>query len=240
MDFWRSSVIRYYLLALFFGIALTALNVHGNNFKTWTDSIRYAAFNIISVGTSTGFATTNTAIWPPLSQLLLIFFALQCACAGSTSGGIKTDRVVLLAKSFLRHLKKLMHPHAVIHVWIDGHAVGDELVSKSVLYIGVYLSIVFISTIFLLFLGIDIKEAFSGTVATMGNVGPGLGTVGSTGNFSHLPELGKWILSITMLLGRLEIYAFFIFFTLFVQINIQLLKKLIHISLQLLYFLLQF
>ena len=211
-DFWRSSVVRYYLLALFIGIVFTAFNVHGNNFQSWIDSFRYAAFNIISAGTSTGFATTDTAIWPSVSQILLIFFSLQCACSGSTSGGIKADRIVLLGKSFLRHLKKLMHPNAVIPVRIDGNSIDDELVSKSVLYIGVYLSIIIISTILLLLLGIDLKEAFSGTVATMGNVGPGLGTVGSTGNFGHFPELGKWILSTTMLIGRLEIYAFFIFF----------------------------
>jgi trk system potassium uptake protein TrkH len=211
-DFWRSSVVRYYLLAMLIGIVFTAFNVHGNHFQSWIDSFRYAAFNIISVGTSTGFATVDTATWPPFSQILLIFFALQCACSGSTSGGIKADRIILLGKSFLRHLKKLMHPNAVIVVRIDGKAIDYELVSKSVLYISVYLSIIFISTILLILLGVDIKEAFSGTVATMGNVGPGLGTVGSTGNFSHIPELGKWILSITMFLGRLEVYAFFIFF----------------------------
>jgi trk system potassium uptake protein TrkH len=212
-DFWKSSVVRYYLFAMIAGIALTTFNVHGNNFESWYDSVRYAAFNIISVGTSTGFATADTAVWPSLPQLLLIFFALQCACAGSTSGGIKTDRIVILGKSFVRHLKKLMHPNAVIPVRLDGKAVEDELVSKSLLYINVYLSVVLISTILLLIIGVDITEAFSGTVATMGNVGPGLGTVGSTGNFSLLPVAGKWILSVTMLLGRLEIYAFFIFFT---------------------------
>jgi trk system potassium uptake protein TrkH len=212
-DFWKSSVVRYYLIAIFTGIALTTINVHGNNFTDWLDSLRYAAFNIISVGTSTGFATTDTAVWPSLSQLLLIFFALQCACAGSTSGGIKTDRIVILGKSFVRQLKKLMHPNAVIPIRMDGKAVDDEVASRSLLYILVYLSVVLISTILLLIIGVHFKEAFSGTVATMGNVGPGLGTVGSTGNFAGFPVAGKWILSMTMLLGRLEIYAFFIFFT---------------------------
>lgn len=211
-NFWYSSVVRYYLLLLLIGIILTAVNVHGSQFQSWSDSFRYASFNIISIGTSTGLATTNTAIWPPFSQLLLIFFALQCACAGSTSGGIKTDRIMLLGKAFLRHLKKFKHPNAVIPVRINKKAVKDELVSKAVLYIGVYLMVIYISTILLSILGVDVLSAFSGSVATMGNVGPGLGSVGTTGNFSHFPELGKWILSLTMLLGRLEIYAFFIFF----------------------------
>jgi len=105
-----------------------------------------------------------------------------------------------------------MHPNAVIPIRIDGNAVDDELVSKGVLYIAIYLLVVFIATLLLLVIGVHITEAFSGTVATMGNVGPGLGSVGSSGNFSQLPSAGKWILSLTMLLGRLEIYAFFIFF----------------------------
>jgi len=212
-DFWRSSVVRYYLSAMVIGILFTAINVHGSNFQSWADSLRYASFNVVSLGTSTGFATTDTSIWPPFSRVLLIFFALQCACAGSTSGGIKADRIVLLGKSFFRQIKELMHPNAVLPVRVDRQAVDPKLVSNSILYICVYLSIVFISAVLLIMLGVDTKEAFSGSVATMGNVGPGFGTVGTTGNFSQIPESGKWILSLTMLLGRLEIYAFFIFFT---------------------------
>lgn len=212
-DFWRSTIVRYYILAMLTGIVLSAINVHGTQYESWTDSFRYTAFNIISVGTSTGFATTDTAIWPPLSQLMLLFFALQCACAGSTSGGIKTDRVVLLGKAFLRHLKELMHPNAIIPVRIEGKTVKDEVVNKSVLYVGSYLLIVFLATLLLSLNGTDLLSAFSGSVACMGNVGPGLGSVGSTGNFGHLPDFSKYVLSFTMLIGRLEIYAFFIFFT---------------------------
>jgi len=211
-ELWNSSVVRYYFLALLAGVLITTWNVHGEIFQGWGRSFRYALFNVVSVGTSTGFATTDTSVWPPLAQVLLIFFALQCACAGSTSGGIKTDRIVLLGKSFLGHLKKIMHPNAVIPIRIDGNAVDDELVSKGVLYVAIYLLVVFIATLLLLMTGVHITEAFSGTVATMGNVGPGLGSVGSSGNFSQLPSAAKWILSVTMLLGRLEIYAFFIFF----------------------------
>jgi trk system potassium uptake protein TrkH len=212
-DFWRSTIVRYYILAMVVGIVLSAVNVHGVQYSSWTDAFRFTAFNIISVGTSTGFATTNTAIWPPLSQLMLIFFALQCACAGSTSGGIKTDRIVLLGKAFIRHLKELMHPNAIIPVRIEGKPVKDELVNKSVLYVGSYLLIVFLATLLLSLNDIDLLSAFSGSVACMGNVGPGLGSVGSTGNFGHLPDFSKYVLSLTMLIGRLEIYAFFIFFT---------------------------
>jgi trk system potassium uptake protein TrkH len=212
-DFWRSSVVKYYLFIMLIGILITALNLHGNNYLHWTDAIRFASFQIVSIGTSTGFATTDTTIWPALSHLLIIFFALQCACAGSTSGGIKIDRILLIGKSFVKYFKKLMHPNAVIPIHLDKHVIKEDVITKSILYIVLYLVIIFLNTLILSALGVDNTSAFSGTIAAIGNVGPGLGTVGSTGNFNHIPELGKWTLSITMLLGRLEIYTFFLLFT---------------------------
>ena len=106
-----------------------------------------------------------------------------------------------------------MHPNAVIPLHLDSLLIKDDVLTKSILYIVLYLVIIFLNTLFLSALGVDNLSAFSGTVATIGNVGPGLGTVGSTANFDHIPELGKWALSITMLIGRLEIFAFFMFFT---------------------------
>ena len=212
-NFWRSTVVRYYLIALFVGIIIASVNIHYRQSAGWANSIRYAAFNIMSVGTSTGFANANTAIWPGLSQLILIFFGLQCACAGSTSGGIKVDRVVILWKTFIKYIKKMMHPNAVIAVRLDNDSLSEDLINKSVLYVAVYLVFAFISTLLLCIFNVNLLEAFSGTVAAMGNVGPGLGKVGSTGSFAYLPGIAKWILSLMMLLGRLEIYAFFMIFT---------------------------
>jgi trk system potassium uptake protein TrkH len=212
-DFWSSTVLRYYLGFLFAGILLGTVNIVLNGQDNWLTAFRYASFNILSVGTSTGFANADTNIWPPFSKLLLMFFALQCACSGSTSGGIKVDRIVIVIKAFVKQIKSVMHPNAVIPVRISGGAVDDVVVSRSVLYVMVYLIIVFLSTLLLSLMGIDLETAFSGTVATMGNVGPGLGSVGSTGNFAMIPDLGKWLFSLTMLLGRLEIYALFIAIT---------------------------
>jgi trk system potassium uptake protein TrkH len=212
-EFWKSTVVKYYLVSLAIAILFTSYNMYMNLYHNWWDAFRFSSFNIISVGTSTGFANTDTSIWPSFSQLILIFFTLQCACSGSTSGGIKTDRVVILFKAILRNIKKIMHPNAVLPVKINKSTIQDDLVLKSVVFIGVYLIIIFIMTLLLTLLDIDILSAFSGTIACMGNVGPGLGEVGSMANYHQIPMIGKWILSITMLLGRLEIYAFFIFFT---------------------------
>ena len=211
-NIFKSSIVRYYIFALFIGTILTAINLYGHTFTSFLESLRYSAFQIISVGTSTGFANADSSVWPALSQFLLIFFALQCACAGSTSGGIKADRFVMLGKAVIQQLKLLQHPRAVIPVKIDGTTIHDDVLTKGILFICVYLGIVFFSTLILLVMGVDMLSAFSGVVATTGNVGPGLGTVGSTGNFSHIPVLGKWVLTATMLLGRLEIYGLVIFF----------------------------
>ncbi len=209
---WKSSIVRYYLLALLGGVAITALNVHGDYFNGWGEALRYSAFQVISIGTSTGFATTDSSIWPSLAKLLLIFFTLQCACAGSTSGGIKSDRIVIFWKAIAKRIKKIQHPNALITVKLNKMAVDDEIVDASVLYISLYLGIVFISSLMLSALGVDGLSAFSGSAAAMGNVGPGLGTVGSMGNYNLIPDAGKWILTATMLLGRLEIFGLMLFF----------------------------
>lgn len=212
-DFFNSTIVRYYLAALAIGTILAMFSIHGTVFSDWPKALRYASFQIISVGTSTGFATTDSSVWPMFTHLIIVFFTLQCACSGSTSGGIKTDRIILLAESFQKKIKRLMHPNAVIPMYLDKQLIRDNVVSNSMLYIVIYLVIVFISTMILSGLGVDNLTAFSGTVAAIGNVGPGLGNVGSMANYNQLPELGKWVLSLTMLLGRLEVYAFFLMFT---------------------------
>ncbi len=211
-EIWKSSILRYYLVALAVGIFLTAINVHGNQYVNWADAIRYSAFQIISLGTSTGFATADTSAWPPFSVLIMIFFTLQCACAGSTSGGIKVDRMVIFWKLVRKTIQKMKHPRAVIAPKLDGAAIDGEILEASVLYISVYLSTIFLSSLLLTALGIDGLTAFSASAATMGNVGPGFGTVGSMSNFSHISEIGKWIMTSTMLLGRLEVFSFILFF----------------------------
>lgn len=212
IEIWRSSVIRYYLVVIFIGVILVAINIHGSVYPSWKDSLRYSAFQIISIGTSTGFATSDSSIWPSFSQLILIFFTLQCACAGSTSGGIKTDRVVILWKAIKKGFDKIKHPSAVITVKLNRMPIDDDVLESSILYISFYIIIVFISALILTALGVDAMSAFSGSAATMGNVGPGLGMVGSMSNFSSIPDAGKWVLSITMLLGRLEIFGLILFF----------------------------
>ena len=211
-ELWKSSAVRLYLVMILIGIVITTLSTYGEIFQNWGTALRYASFQVISIGTSTGFATTNSSLWPPLAQLVLLFFTFQCACAGSTSGGIKVDRTVIFAKSIAKRIKQLQHPKAIIPVKIAGKSLDESLITFSLLYIITYVCIVFISSLILTSLGVDSLSAFSGSAATMGNVGPGLGSVGSASSFALIPSLGKWVLSITMLLGRLEIFGLIIYF----------------------------
>ena len=207
----KSSSVRYYLVALTVGIILTTINVHENVYQGWTEALRYAMFQIVSLGTSTGFATADTSFWPSFAQLIMIFFTLQCACAGSTSGGIKVDRILIFWKGFLKQMQVIRHPRAVIVPKIDGVTIDDDTLGVSVVYICLYLATVFASSLVLTSLGVDSFSAFSGSAATMGNVGPGFGLVSSMSNYSQIPEVGKWILTGNMLLGRLEIFGLIIF-----------------------------
>jgi len=212
--FFRSTVARFYLMLLAAGIVLTALNINGNIYESWSSALRYAAFQIISIGTSTGFATADSNIWPPFSQLLILCFTLLCACSGSTSGGIKVDRLVLLWHAIKKRIMVVEHPHAVIKAKIDGHVIDEDILEAGLLFVTLYLVIVLLSTLAITFMDVDIMTAFSASAATMGNVGPGFGLVGSVSNFSQIPEVGKWILTGDMLLGRLEIFGIFLFFLL--------------------------
>ncbi len=211
-ELWRSFAVRYYLLAMLLGTIISAVSLYGSQYKNLFQALRYASFQIISLGTSTGFATADSNVWPPLVKLILIFFTLQCACAGSTSGGIKVDRVVIFWKAILRRVKKIQHPSGVIVARMGGKSIDEETLEASSLFIALYLIIVFISSMLLTAFGVDIMSAFSGSAAAMGNVGPGFGLVGSMSNFNQLPEAGKWILSLTMLMGRLEIFGLILFF----------------------------
>ncbi|MFO7838724.1 MAG: potassium transporter TrkG [Desulfosalsimonadaceae bacterium] len=208
---WTSSILRYYIGAILAGILLITVNIHGSVYESWPEAFRYAAFQVVSLGTSTGFANTDSNIWPGFSKLILIFFSLQCACAGSTSGGIKVDRVIASWKALQNQIKKMAHPKAVTAYRLDNAVIDQGIIEAGVIYVVLYLCVVFISSLVLTFIGVDLMSAFSGSAAAMGNVGPGFGTVSSMSNFSQIPETGKWILSIVMLLGRLEIFALLLF-----------------------------
>jgi trk system potassium uptake protein TrkH len=199
--------------AILLGVLLVSASLHVGLHDNWLNALRIAAFQVISIGTSTGFASADSAAWPALSQLILMFFTLQCACAGSTSGGIKVDRIVLFGKALKKQISNLRHPRGVFVIKLDGITIEDHAAESAMIYILIYLAILLVSTMCITAFGVDLLTSFSSVAASMGNVGPGFGLVGSMNNYGLLPSPVKWILTADMLLGRLEIFALILFIT---------------------------
>lgn len=212
-NIFRSKVVRSYVVIMFLGIMLVALKLFINNFYSWSESLRFASFQVISVGTTTGFATIDTAIWPVFTQMVIIYFTIQCAMTGSTSGGLKFDRIYLFIKSVKKQIQLIKHPAGVFAIKMENRIISDSLERQTMLFVVLYVFTFFITTLLLTTMDIDLTTAFSASIATLGNVGPGFGKVSSLGNFDSLPALAKFILSLNMLLGRLEIYSVIALFT---------------------------
>jgi trk system potassium uptake protein TrkH len=209
---YQSSVVRLYFFMMVLGILFVTISTKGNNYSTWGEALRYASFQVVSIATTTGYATCDTTLWPPFSVMILLYFTFQCACAGSTAGGIKVDRLVIFMQSLKRQVLKLQHPNAVIPVKVDNVSIDDETVDSVLLFIVLYILILFINGLLISAMGVDITTAFSASAATISTVGPGFGEVGSAATYAGIPDLGKILLSLNMLLGRLEIYGLLLFF----------------------------
>ncbi len=214
LKLFRSPITKFYLGTVAVATIVIAIDliVHGMEGGFWKN-IWDSLFNVVSFISTTGFGTIDTSVWPSLSILLLIFLSIQCACSGSTTGGLKSDRVFIFWKSFRVQLRMQMHPNAVIPVRVGNSIVENSMVSAVNMYIAVYFLFMFIGAALLSVMGVDFLDAFSASVANLGNVGPGFGSVGSLENYSAIPVMGKFILALQMLFGRLEIYSLIIMFT---------------------------
>ncbi len=213
-DYFRDAELKFFLITLGVAIIIVTAVIGESSFAgDYFKALRYAAFNIISVMTCTGFATADFAVWAPLAQVVLLFLMFPGACAGSTGGGMKNIRVLLLLKTAANELKKIAHPKVVVNVRYGGKAVDSEILFTIAGFIILYLITFATCTVILTATGLDIVTSMSAVASAMANVGPGLGTVGPVANFAHLSDLAKWILNICMLVGRLEIYTVFVLFS---------------------------
>lgn len=214
LKLFKSPVTKFYLATVGVATVFVAsdLLLHTSNGGFW-NTIWDSLFNVVSFISTTGFATVDTSLWPSFSILVLIFLSIQCACSGSTSGGLKTDRVLIFWKSFRVQLRKQMHPSAVIPVRVGSTVVDNSMISAVNLYIIIYFLFMFVGAALLSAMGVDYMDAFTASISNLGNVGPGFGNVGSLDNFSQIPAFGKFILALQMLFGRLEIYSLIIMFS---------------------------
>lgn len=212
----KSPVIKFYLVTLALFALFIALDLyftaHTNNLFT---AFRHSIFQTLSMASTSGFATADTTLWPNISILLLIYLTIQCGCSGSTTGGIKSDRVLIFLKSFKAQLKKHVHPNAVVPVRVGNHVIDKDIAVASAMYILIYVAFIFMGAMIFSLSGMDFIDSFTSSVAHMGNIGPAFGSVGVFDNYDHIPLFAKFISTIQMLLGRLEIYPLLMIFVIY-------------------------
>lgn len=207
-NIFRSEVVRFFIATIVVGGALISLNLFTTGvYPTFGQSVRYGGFQAVSVISTTGFATADTSVWPPLAVMVLILMMFQCGCAGSTSGGIKSDRVWLSLKVLRARILQQQHPNAVIRVKLNNVTQSEQLIGLALLFIVIYILITVVGSIMISATGMDLMSSFSLVAASMGNVGPGFGEVGSMANFSEISPLVRFMSTLFMLLGRLEIFG---------------------------------
>ncbi|NLB82960.1 MAG: TrkH family potassium uptake protein [Synergistaceae bacterium] len=204
---------RLYASIVFFSILFTSAVLL---FRGYCDSIeeaiRYSAFQVVSIITSTGFYTTDYELWPVSIHFLFIFLMFAGGCTGSTAGGIKSLRILALARHVKRGLDLCLHPQGMFSIKIRGKTARKDAVASVTAFFILYLLVFISGVLFMGALGLDFVTAVSSAAASIGNTGPGFGTVGPTDNFFHIPAAGKWVLSFLMLMGRLEIYTVILLF----------------------------
>lgn len=201
-----TSTSKAYLVFLVVATVLITVNIQASGLGSFWESLRMAAFQVSSISTTTGFATADTTLWPAHSIIILVVASIICGCSGSTSGGIKMDRVVILFKYIRNGFRTAINPHRVMGTRIDGRVVSERTLSDAMKFTLVYGALIFVGALVNTLFGLDVETGVSAAVACLGNVGPGFGGVGSLGNYSSLPDVLKFTSSLLMIAGRLEIF----------------------------------
>ena len=206
LSYFFDSELRFYLLLLGAVSTIVTLALYYNDtYITWGGAVTNALFQTVSIGTTTGFTTATFYYWPPFTQILLIFLAFIGGCAGSTAGGIKVIRFLLLIKQGLREIGRLIHPNAQLPVTLGGKVVNHRVVDAVWGFFSLYVAAFTLMYLTLAATGLDLLTSFSAVAACINNLGPGLATVGA--HYADMHALGLWILCAAMLLGRLEIFT---------------------------------
>ncbi|MBS3996210.1 MAG: TrkH family potassium uptake protein [Hydrogenophaga sp.] len=206
--------IRTYFAVLVASIALIAVLLAAQGvYDHFPDALRASAFHVLSLATTTGYSATDYSLWPVFAPVLLMFLGCFVSCAGSTGGGIKMVRMILLVKQARRELVRIIHPRVVNPVTLGGGVMPMSVMTAVLGFMLIYGAATIGLAMLLLFTGMDIVTAFTAVVATVNNIGPGLGEVGPAGNFGGLHPFQIWVLSFAMLLGRLELLTVLVLFT---------------------------
>lgn len=208
-NIFRSEVVRTFIgMMTIISVVISVSLLLDGTYDTWFESIRHSAFQVVSITTTTGFATADTNTWTPLAIMLLICSSVVCGCAGSTAGGIKVDRLLIASKIIRNRMQVQLHPNAIIRVKVDGKVQEEGVLNLVMTFIVAYIMVTLIGTTIYTIFGLDLVTSLTASIACVSNVGPGFGEVGSLDNFADLPAVLKLNSTLLMLIGRLEIFGF--------------------------------
>ncbi len=203
----KNKVFKFYISTLAIVSIIVALSLKAEGIEqTWGSAFMSGTFQVCAYASTTGFAIADNSIWPLLPCVMLMFVGIQCGMAGSTTGGVKSDRIFYLFKAIKRQVTRSVNPSSVTKIRVGGKYFSDEEMFPHVLYLTLFLVMIVLSVVLCLMFGANNYNALSGTIASLANVGPALGEIGSAGNYSAEPSMVKFIYTLDMLLGRLEIY----------------------------------
>lgn len=205
------DVTKYYFsVFLIVSVIIMLVLLSQGGYNSWGNAALDSAFQVSSYMSTTGFGNTDNASWPILANVFLLFVAFHCGCSGSTTGGVKADRMLLASRALRGEFYKRLSPSSVFRVTLNGETVRYDVITSVFQYIVIYLIVLFLSFCIVLASGVEVSEAFSGTLSSLGNVGPAMDSLGTMGNYSAQPQLAKCVYTFIMILGRLEIFPVFI------------------------------
>jgi len=213
MPYRKDPELKAMLAILGFSVVVISVLLVNNEIYPPLEALRHAVFNVVSVATTTGFSSQKYDVWPIFAPVWMLFLSCIICATGSTGGGIKMFRTLLLARQALREMKQLVHPSAVIPVRIAGQVIPERIAASVLAFIFLYFQTVAVLTFLMLLTGLDLVTAFSSVVASVNNLGPALGPTGAAGNYAVLSDVQTWICIVAMILGRLEIFGVLVLFT---------------------------
>lgn len=210
----RDPEVRAYVAVIVLFVLITHFMLQGTRtIENPGEAFRTAAFQVVSIATTTSYTTVDYGVWPSFLPIMLMFLGMTVSCAGSTGGGIKMIRMLVLVQVAKRELARILHPRAVLPLNLGGRPVPEDVVWAVMAFMLIYGSTIVLLALVLLASGLDVVTAFTATMGMVNNIGPGLGKVGPSGNFSVLNEFQIWVCSLGMLLGRLEMMSVLVLFT---------------------------
>lgn len=208
----QAEEVRYYLGILIAATLIIAINIR-DMFTSFGEAVHHSAFQVASIMTTTGYSTVDFDLWPSEAKTILVLLMFIGACSGSTGGGIKVSRVLILAKTIKKELMSLIHPRSIKKIQIEGRVIEHEILRSVNVFFAAFVSIVGLSVFLISFDGCDFTTNFTAVAATANNIGPGLSMVGPMVNYSHFSAFSKLVLIFDMLVGRLEVFPMLLLIT---------------------------